>query len=100
MPATIRLYGIECRCRIGVPLAERSSPQKIVIDLELLQTAGTRFVDYSQAAKEAKSIAEEREFELVEELAEELIQRLSSLFMLESLIVSIHKWPAAMPGVE
>lgn len=100
MPAAIRLNGIECRCRIGVPPEERSSPQRIVLDLEFLQTSGTRFVDYAQAAKEAKSVAEEREFELVEELSEEIIERLSSLFMLDALTVRVHKWPAALPGVE
>jgi FolB domain-containing protein len=100
MSANIRVLGIECSCRVGVPEEERAQPQKIVLDLDLLQTPGEPFVDYFEVYKEAKAAAEGEPFELIEELGAAVMERVSSLFVLEKLKVRVHKWPAVMPGVE
>jgi dihydroneopterin aldolase len=100
MSASIRLKGVECQCRVGVPEEERARPQRIVLDLELSQTPGEPFVDYFEVYKEAKAAAEGEVFELIEELGAAVMERVSGLFLLDSLSVRVHKWPAVMPGVE
>src|SRR5437867_4017359 len=78
----IWLYGIECRCRIGVPDAERRKPQKITIDVGLeldLSKAAARddfhlTADYWAIEKAVRASAELGERQLVETLAQKTAQ--------------------------
>ena len=70
------------------------------MDLELDPKMGAS-VDYLKVYREARSLAEGREWVLVEDLAEALAGRLLAGFPgLAGLTVRVRKRPAVMPGVE
>ena len=104
MAATVvRLKGIACRCHLGVPAQERARRQRIVLDLDLHPRAarGRRYADYFEVYRRAMRTAEGRPFRLVEELAEAVARAvLRATPALGKVRVAVHKWPAAMPGVE
>lgn len=102
----IWLNGVECRCRVGVPAAERRKPQKVLVDvgLELDLEPAARgddmrlSVDYWAIEKEVRAIAESGERALVETLASRLARELLRTQPLASAIrVRVHKTPAVMP---
>src|SRR5579883_1235128 len=74
----IRLLGIQCRVRVGVPERERRRPQKILIDLDLetdVREAARRddfrlAVDYWAAEKTVREAVEAKPWVLVEAIAE------------------------------
>ena len=102
----IWLYGIECRCRIGVPAAERRRPQRILIDVGLeldLSKAAARddfrlTADYGAVEKAVRESAETGERRLVETLADKLAGLiLARDKKLAAATVIVHKKPAVMP---
>ncbi|MDE2509587.1 MAG: dihydroneopterin aldolase, partial [Elusimicrobia bacterium] len=74
----IRLLGVSCRCKVGVPPAERRRRQAILIDVALEVDAAAaaarddfrRAVDYQAVEAAVRVEAESREYVLVETLAE------------------------------
>lgn len=106
MPDKVWLHGISCRCRIGVPPAERKKPQTVLIDVGLeVPTAPAAerddfrlAVDYWAVEKAVRALAESGERQLVETLAEkvaaEVLRRDSRV---AAVTVIVHKKPAVMP---
>jgi 7,8-dihydroneopterin aldolase/epimerase/oxygenase len=95
-PARIRIHDIETMCLIGVPDAERASPQRILIDLEFdapparLDDIATT-VDYAAVADIARATAEDRPKRLIETLAQEILQAVVDRFPVSDLIVRVRK---------
>ena len=103
---TIWLIGVDCRCRIGVPPAERRRPQKITIDLGLEVDAARAAAsdDYQQAAdyaaveKAVRAEAQDRPRALIETLAEHAARAaLGAAPAAAAVTVRVRKTPAAMP---
>ncbi len=102
----IWLYGIECRCRLGVPASERKKPQKILIDVGLeLDTAPAAArddfrltADYWAVEKAVRQAAESGERRLVETLAAQVAKIVLVVDRKSSAVtVLVHKRPAVMP---
>lgn len=102
----IWLYGIECRCRVGVPASERKKPQKILIDvgLEVDVAASAARDDFRLAAdywaveKAVRETAERGERQLAETLAEQVAKAvLAKDKKIAAVAVLVHKKPAVMP---
>lgn len=102
----IRLEGIACRVRLGVPAAERRRRQTVLVDIILeldLRAAGRRddvraTVDYGSLEKAVRAAAEAGERRLVERLAEELAAlALARERRCRAVSVAVRKRPAAMP---
>lgn len=102
----IRLVGIECRCRLGVPAEERRAPQKILIDVALeldVSAAAARddfrkTADYWAIEKAVRQAAETGERQLAETLAEQVARAvLAKDKRIAAVEVAVHKKPAVMP---
>jgi 7,8-dihydroneopterin aldolase/epimerase/oxygenase len=100
------LMGVECRCRVGVPSAERRRPQKIRIDLGLEVDAARaaarddfrEAADYSAVEKAVRASAEAGERALIETLAEAAAAAaLQAAPAAAAVTVRVHKTPAVMP---
>ena len=106
MPDMIWLYGVECRSKIGVPPAERSRRQKVLVDAGLEVDARPaasrddfrRAVDYWAVEKLIRASAEAGERCLLETLAERLAADiLRAQPLVAAATVRVHKTPAVMP---
>jgi dihydroneopterin aldolase len=106
MSDMVWLMGVECRCRVGVPAAERRRPQKIVVDvgLEVDAAAAAARDDFRSAAdywaveKAVHAEAETGERALIETLAERVAAAvLRSQPLVRAATVRVHKRPAVMP---
>ena len=102
----IWLYGIDCRCRVGVPEVERAKPQKILIDVGLeldISRAAARddfrlTADYWAIEKAVRAEAETGERRLVETLAERVAKVvLAKDRKVAAVTVIVRKKPAVMP---
>jgi dihydroneopterin aldolase len=102
----VALYGVECRVKIGVPAAERSRRQKILIDVVMetpTATAAARddfrlAVDYWAVEKTVRETAETGERQLAETLAEQVAGAvLRKDKRIAAVTVAVHKKPAVMP---
>jgi FolB domain-containing protein len=102
----IWLYGIECRCRIGVPVAERRKPQELLIDVGLhIDTAPAAArddfrltADYWAVEKAVRQTAETGERRLVEALAEQIAKIVLAMDKKSAAVtVIVHKKAAVMP---
>jgi dihydroneopterin aldolase len=100
------LMGVECRCRVGVPAAERRRRQRIWVDVGLEVDAARaaarddfrRAADYQAVETAVRAEAESGERALVETLAERLAAAvLRSQPLASAATVRVHKRPAAMP---
>jgi dihydroneopterin aldolase len=100
------LMGVECRCRVGVPAAERARRQKILLDIGLEVDAARasarddfrQAADYGAVEKTARAAAESGERALVETLAETVAAAvLRSSPLVSAVTVRAHKTPAVMP---
>jgi dihydroneopterin aldolase len=100
------LVGVECRCRVGVPKAERARRQKILIDVGLEVDAGAaaerddfrKAADYWAVEKAVRAAAEAGERALLETLAERAAAAaLKAAPSAAAVTVRAHKTPAAMP---
>src|SRR5437773_1167432 len=102
---TIRLQGIQCRVRLGVPEKERRKPQKILIDLSLetdTAAAGKAddfrlAVDYWRVEQAVRQAAQAKEWRLIEALAESTAALvLAGEKQVRAVRVAVHKRPAVM----
>ncbi|MFH2201558.1 MAG: dihydroneopterin aldolase [Elusimicrobiota bacterium] len=102
----ITLRDIKCRCRIGVPAAERRKKQTLRIDAALetgLRRAGRsddlrHSVDYFALERRLRETAESVERRLIERLAEDLA-RTALRFdrRIRAVTITVRKKPALMP---
>ena len=100
------LLGVECRCRVGVPAAERARRQKILLDVGLevdVARAAARddfreAADYQAVEKAVRAEAESGERALLETLAERVAAAvLRSQAPVSAVTVRARKYPAVMP---
>lgn len=104
MPDKIFISELEVQSRIGVTAEERKTPQRLLIDIEFRQSladAGRsdnirKTIDYDYAAKRVKALAEGRERNLIETLAEEIAAMLVKEFRPNSVWLRVKKFP--LPG--
>jgi len=105
-PDRVALLGVECRCRVGVPAAERRRPQKILLDvtLEVDVSAAARKDDFRLAAdywaveKAVRAAAQAGERQLLETLAEQAAAAaLRAAPSARAVEIVARKRPAVMP---
>lgn len=90
----------------GVYEAERQLGQKVVIDLDLfldLSAAGrtddlTQSLDYTLACRVVRQVVEERQFKLLEALAEAVAQELLALPRVRGVEVQVRKMAVPVPA--
>jgi dihydroneopterin aldolase len=102
----IWLLDVACRCRVGVPAAERGRRQKILLDLALEVDAARaaahddfrEAADYQAVEKAARAEAEAGARALLETLAERVAAAvLRAQPLVSAVTVRARKFPAAMP---
>ena len=102
----VLLLDVECRCRVGVPAAERGRRQKILLDLALEVDAARasarddfrEAADYQAVERAARAEAETGERALLETLAERVSAAvLRAAPRAAAVTVRARKFPAAMP---
>ncbi|MDE2491353.1 MAG: dihydroneopterin aldolase [Elusimicrobia bacterium] len=107
MSDIVRLTGVACRVRVGVPAAERRRRQRVLVDAALetdVRRAAARddfreAVDYQAVERLLRAEAESGERALVETLAERLAAAvLRAQPRVAAATVRVRKTPAAMPG--
>lgn len=104
---TVWLMGVECRCRVGVPAAERRRAQKITLDVGLELDAAPAAArddfrlaaDYQAVERAVRAEAETGERALIETLAERVAAAVlrSQPPLVRAAVVRVHKRPAVMP---
>ena len=102
----IRLLGVSCRCKVGVPAAERSRRQTITVDAVLEVDAARaaarddfrEAVDYQAVETLIRAEAEGRECALIETMAERLAAAvLRTQPLVHAATILVRKTPAVMP---
>ena len=102
----VLIEGLSCQARIGVPPEERQRKQKLLVDIELgldLKNAGRsdsfrHTVDYAAVAQLVQQLAESKEFQLVEALAESAAEGILQKFEVEEVRIRVRKF--SVPGAE
>ena len=97
-PDKILIYQLEVSCILGVTDEERKSPQKILIDLELITDHSKAAksddiqdaIDYDRVCKVTRFV-EESQFHLLEALAESISELIFKEFSLNELKLKILK---------
>lgn len=93
------IKGLELNALIGVYDFERTTKQRVVVDLELhtclLKAAQSDDVndtlDYGKVAERLADIAGSTNFQLLESLANEMIEMIAEEFLPKALKITIHK---------
>lgn len=106
MADKVWLLGVECRCRVGVPPAERRRAQRILLDLGLEVDAARaaarddfrEAADYWAVEKAVRAAVQAGERALIETLAETAAAAaLRAAPAAAAVAVRVHKTPAVMP---
>jgi len=106
MMGTAGLQGLRVECIVGIHPHERETPQPVILDIELdydFASAATvdaigDAVDYTVVASQVTALAERREFQLIETMAEEAATMLLERFpQVGRVRIEIRK-PAAVPA--
>ncbi len=100
----IHISGISCQAHLGVTPAERENPQEILVNLVLcldLEAAADTdeldsTVDYVGIVGKLKTALQEKRFCLLESLAGQLCRSLLSDNKIESVQVTVRKFPEAL----
>lgn len=99
MTDRIRIAGLLLETRIGVPDEERSHPQRVSIDIELLAdlaAAGKSddladTVDYGRVVTDVAELARNSEVHLLEHLAEKIAASLGTISGVTGVTVEVSK---------
>jgi len=102
----IHIHHLEVYARIGVPDEERSSPQRLVLnvtfwpsaDLAKLQDDISRAVDYAEVCAETRRFVQARSDRLIETLADALAIHLLKMFAIEKITIELRKY--VLPGID
>jgi 7,8-dihydroneopterin aldolase/epimerase/oxygenase len=97
---SIRITDLEVFFRIGVPDHERAQPQRLLITIDIerdLRFAGaaddlTKTIDYYAVVQRILKLGENREWKLLEALAEEIATIILKEFGAFSAIVEVKKF--------
>ena len=100
----ILLSGISCTAHLGVLPGERETTQDILIDLVLwldleaaARTDQVQFtVDYRQVVSQVQMTVEQSRFHLLEALASELCQAVLRENSVESVRITVRKFPESL----
>lgn len=95
----IFLHGINLKTKIGVSAAERSTPQILIIDIDIELEKTTKFetdnindtIDYSKIEVLIKEIGSLHQFKLLESLGEEIINNINKQFNVKKILLKINK---------
>ena len=97
---SIRIIDLEVFFRIGVPDEERAKPQRLLISIEMerdLYAAGEtddlkQTINYYDVVQRILKLGENREWRLIEALAEEIAEIVLREFNAEAAIVEVKKF--------
>ncbi|HEV3270800.1 MAG TPA: dihydroneopterin aldolase [Candidatus Methylacidiphilales bacterium] len=101
MSDLIRVIDLEIFARIGVPVAERREPQRLLVSVEMsvdsfAHAAGTDnlawTINYVDVVERIKHVAARRERKLLEALVEELAFELLKAFPIKKITLEIKKF--------
>jgi len=104
MLGTAGLKGLQVACIVGIYEHERRTTQTVVVDIELdydfaaaaATDAISNAVDYDQVAAAVTELAEQRQFQLIETMAEEMAgMLLNRLAAVRAVRLEVRK-PAAV----
>ena len=106
MDDCIIINQLELMVRIGVPLAERMTPQRVTVSLRMVSAHGLsglgddvgNTVDYAVVADVVRREGERKERGLIETLAEDIAARVLEGFPLKAVEVDVRKY--VLPGME
>jgi dihydroneopterin aldolase len=98
-PDKIIIFAIDCVAAIGVTAEERTIKQRLSIDVEILTDAGHAArtdslkdaIDYSQIATLVMHVCRDRDFHLIETLAELLAARILADFPTPQVRIVVRK---------
>jgi dihydroneopterin aldolase len=91
----IRIHGIRCEGRHGVPDEERERPQPFVVDLEIEVEAGeddlSATADYDGVLRVVRGLVSTESFHLIETLARRIAEMVASQPGALSCRATVHK---------
>jgi 7,8-dihydroneopterin aldolase/epimerase/oxygenase len=96
----IHIEQLEILARVGVPEAERASPQRLTVSVSLwpYQRTGDmadnihKAVNYSAVAEETKNFVCRQSLNLIETLADQLAVHLLKTFPIQKVVVELRKF--------
>jgi len=94
----IHIEQLEVQARVGVPDPERAQPQRLILNITFWpKKAGPRdhiadTVNYSEVAAALKEFVAQRDYRLIETLAEETAGHLLARFPLRKVAVEVRKF--------
>jgi len=94
----IHIEQLEIRARVGVPDSERAQPQRLILNVTFWpKRSGPRdhiadTVNYSEVAASLKEFVAQRDYRLIETLAEETAGHLLARFPLRKAAVEVRKF--------
>lgn len=99
---TIRIRGLETRCHVGVPDAERAEAQRLLLDIEFDVAVGepddiAATVDYFAVGEVAREVAQARPRHLIETVARDVADTIRGRFPIQNLRVRVRKF--SVPGI-
>ena len=97
---TIHIHDLEVFYRVGVPDAERAAPQRLLLDIQLhldFRTAAatddlTKTINYFAVTQRLLKFGENREWKLIEKLAEDIAAEILTNFRPTRIRVEIKKF--------
>jgi dihydroneopterin aldolase len=95
----IFLHGINLKTNIGVPAAERSVSQILIIDIDIEINKNTKFendnlndtIDYAEIEHLIKKIGCTHQYKLLESLGEEISTEIKKKFNVKRILLKIKK---------
>src|SRR5437016_9847229 len=94
----IHIEQLEVHARVGVPDSERAQPQRLTLNVTFWPNkAGPRdniadTVNYSEVATSLKQFLHQRDYQLIETLAEEAAGHLLARFPLRKVAIEVRKF--------
>ena len=94
----IHIEQLEIHVRVGVPDSERAQPQRLILNVTFWpKRFGPRdhiadTVNYSEVAMSLKQFVAQRDYRLIETLAEETAGHLLARFPLRKVVVEVRKF--------
>ena len=100
LDSLVRIQGLEIFAHIGVPEAERASPQRLTLHLTLSPLRSSRdlhdeigrAVNYATVCEETKKFVGERRDRLIETLADAVAAHLLEKFEIRKITVELRKY--------
>jgi len=100
MNDTIVIRELEVRYHVGVPEEERTSPQRLLVTVEMAQDFSaaaaaddvTKTIDYSAVSQRLLGFGEGRSWKLIEKLAIDIAEMILKDFGPERVLVEVQKF--------